>query len=85
MCEHNAEAAADAIGSVVLQEGITSVEREGTESELNLESGIMFMDNVKTGKYKTHGDFGLNAELKFENEIKKYSYMWTERGEYSRN
>ncbi|SVC80256.1 uncharacterized protein METZ01_LOCUS333110, partial [marine metagenome] len=33
------------IGSVVLQEGVTSVEREGTESDLNLESGIMFMDN----------------------------------------
>ena len=46
---------------------------------------LLKYDNVKTGKYKTHGDFGLNAELKFENEIKKYSYMWTERGEYSRN
>ena len=43
------------IGSVVLQEGITSVEREGTESDLNLESGIMFMDNVKTGK----GELGI--------------------------
>jgi uncharacterized protein YbjT (DUF2867 family) len=41
--------------------------------------------NVKTGKHKTNRDFGLNADLKFENEIKKYSYMWTERGEYSRN
>ena len=43
------------IGSVVLQEGVTSVEREGTESDLNLESGIMFMDNVKTGK----GELGI--------------------------
>ena len=46
---------------------------------------LLKYDNVKTGKYKTQNDFGLNAELKFENEIKKYSYMWTERGEYSRN
>jgi len=43
------------IGSVVLQEGVTSVEREGTESDLNLESGIMFMDNVKTGR----GELGI--------------------------
>ena len=43
------------IGSVVLQEGVTSVEREGTESDLNLESGIMFMDNVKTGR----GEIGI--------------------------
>ena len=41
--------------------------------------------HITTGKYKTHNDFGLKADLKFENEIKKYSYMWTERGEYSRN
>ena len=46
---------------------------------------LLKYDNVKTGKYKTNRDFGLNADLKFENEIKKYSYMWTERGEYSRN
>ena len=43
------------IGNVVLQEGVTSVEREGTESDLNLDSGIMFMDNVKTGK----GELGI--------------------------
>ena len=41
---------AAAIGNVVLQEGVTSVEREGTESDLILDSDIMFMDNVKTGK-----------------------------------
>ena len=38
------------IGNVVLQEGVTSVEREGAESDLDLDSDIMFMDNVKTGK-----------------------------------
>ena len=41
---------AAAIGNVVLQKGVTSVERKGTESGLNLDSDIMFMDNVKTGK-----------------------------------
>ena len=43
------------IGNVVLQEGVTSVEREGAESDLNLDSDIMFMDNVRTGK----GELGI--------------------------
>jgi len=41
---------ASTIGNVVLQEGVASVERKGMESDLNLNSDIMFMDNVKTGK-----------------------------------
>jgi len=41
---------ASTIGNVVLQKGVASVERKGTESDLNLDSDIMFMDNVKTGK-----------------------------------
>ena len=47
---NNAEAATDAIGVVAVQEGVTSVEREGEESDLAKNSDIMFMDNVKTGK-----------------------------------
>ena len=46
---------ASTIGNVVLQEGVASVERKGTESDLNLDSDIMFMDNVKTGK----GELGI--------------------------
>ena len=46
---------ASTIGNVVLQKGVTSVERKGTESDLNLDSDIMFMDNVKTGK----GEIGI--------------------------
>ena len=41
---------ASTIGNVVLQKGVASVERKGTESDLNLDSDIMFMDNVKTGR-----------------------------------
>ena len=41
---------AAAIGSVVKQEGITSVERNGEESALEKDSDIMFKDNVITGK-----------------------------------
>ena len=46
---------------------------------------LLKYDNIETGKYKTQNNYGLKAELKFENEIKKYSYMWTERGQYSRS
>ena len=46
---------AAAIGNVVVQEGVTSVEREGTESDLDLDSDIMFMDNIKTGR----GELGI--------------------------
>jgi hypothetical protein len=41
---------ADAIGSVVKQDGVTSVERGGEESVLEKDSDIMFKDNVITGK-----------------------------------
>ena len=41
---------AAAIGSVVKQEGVTSVERDGEESALEKDSDIMFKDNVITGK-----------------------------------
>ena len=46
---------------------------------------LLKYNNIETGKHKTQNDYGLKAELKFEIEIKKYSYMWTERGQYSRN
>ena len=41
---------AAAIGSVVKQDGVTSVERGGEESALEKDSDIMFKDNVITGK-----------------------------------
>jgi hypothetical protein len=41
---------AAAIGSVVKQDGVTSVERQGEESALEKNSDIMFKDNVITGK-----------------------------------
>ncbi len=46
---------AKAIGNVVLQEGVTSVERKGAESDLILDSDILYMDTVKTGK----GEIGI--------------------------
>ena len=46
---------------------------------------LLKYNNIASGIHKTQNDYGLKADLKFENEIKKYSYMWTERGEYSRS
>tara|TARA_B100000575_G_C23096718_1_gene632581 strand:- start:673 stop:1623 length:951 start_codon:yes stop_codon:yes gene_type:complete len=51
-----------------------------TVDQLNL----LKYDNVVSGKYKTNFDIGLPAKKIFSKEIKKYSYMWTEGGEYSR-
>jgi hypothetical protein len=44
------ECLASTIGNVVEQEGNTVVDREGSESNLMIDSDIMFMDTVKTGK-----------------------------------
>jgi hypothetical protein len=46
---------AAAIGSVVEQKGVTSVERQGEESDLKEGSDVEFMDTVKTGK----GELGI--------------------------
>ena len=50
-----------------------------TEDQLRL----LKYDNVASGKYKTNSDLGLPAKLKFKDEVKKYSYMWCEGGEFS--
>ena len=49
------DASSAAIGSVVEQEGVTSVERQGEESNLEEGSDVEFMDTVKTGK----GELGI--------------------------
>ena len=45
---------------------------------------ILKYDNVLSGQYKSNIDIGIEAKLKFENEILKYSYMWKEGGQYSK-
>ena len=45
---------------------------------------LLRYDNIVSGKYKTNFDIGLPAKKIFSDEVKKYSYMWTEGGEYSR-
>ena len=45
---------------------------------------LLFYAKIPSGKYKTNFDIGKNFELKFENEVEKYCYMWKQSGEYSR-
>ena len=50
-----------------------------TEDQLRL----LKYDNIPSGKYKTNSDIGLPAKLYFKDEVKKYSYMWRDGGEFS--
>ena len=40
-------------------------------------------DNISSGKYKTNSDIGIPSLRKFDEEIKKYSYMWKDGGQFS--
>ena len=50
-----------------------------TEDQLKL----LKYDNVLSGKYKTNLDIGLPSKLLFKEEVKKYSYMWRDGGQFS--
>ena len=40
-------------------------------------------DNIPSGKYKTNNEIGVPSKLLFENEVKKYCYMWRDGGQFS--
>ena len=40
-------------------------------------------DNIKSGRYKTNSDLGIPSIKYFDIEVKKYSYMWREGGQFS--
>ena len=44
---------------------------------------LLKYDNIASKKYKTNADIGVPSTRIFENEVKKYCYMWKEGGEYS--
>ena len=50
-----------------------------TEDQLRL----LKYDNVTSGKYKTNKEIGLPSKLFFKNEVKKYSFMWRDGGQFS--
>jgi len=45
---------------------------------------LLKYDNILSEKNKSNIDMGFEAKLKFDQEIRKYSYMWKKGGEYSR-
>ena len=40
-------------------------------------------NNIPSGKYKTNFDIGVPSTRFFEEEVKKYCYMWREEGKFS--
>ena len=50
-----------------------------TEDQLRL----LKYDNVPSGKYKTNFDIGAPSIRLFNSEVKKYSFMWREGGQFS--
>ena len=46
---------------------------------------LLKYDNIASGNYKTNFDYKIPANLKFEDEVNKYSYMWRESGQFAKN
>jgi uncharacterized protein YbjT (DUF2867 family) len=51
-----------------------------TEDQLRL----LKYDNVLSGKYKSNSDIGVPSKKYFNEEVKKYAYMWREGGQFSK-
>ena len=51
-----------------------------TEDQLKL----LKYDNILSGKYKNNFDIGAPSKRNFDVEVRKYSYMWREGGQFSR-
>ena len=50
-----------------------------TEDQLKL----LKYDNILSGKYKSNFDIGAPSKRYFNEEVKKYCYMWKDGGEFS--
>ncbi len=50
-----------------------------TEDQLRL----LKYDNLPSGKYKTNAQIGVPSKKFFHEEVKKYSYMWKDGGQFS--
>ena len=44
---------------------------------------LLKYDNIPSGKYKTNSDIGIPSLKNFDQEVKKYCYMWREGGQFS--
>ena len=44
---------------------------------------LLKYDNLLSGKYKSNFEIGVPSTKYFEEEVKKYCYMWREGGQFS--
>ena len=44
---------------------------------------LLNYDNIASGKYKTNKSIGVPSKRYFDNEVKKYCYMWKDGGQFS--
>ena len=44
---------------------------------------LLKYDNIPSGKYKTNSEIGIPSIRYFDQEVKKYCYMWREGGQFS--
>ena len=44
---------------------------------------LLSYDNIPSGKYKTNADIGIPSIRHFNQEVKKYCYMWRAGGQFS--
>ena len=44
---------------------------------------LLKYDNIASNKYKTNSDIGVPSTRYFEEEVKKYCYMWKDGGQFS--
>jgi len=44
---------------------------------------LLKYDNIISGKYKTNSDIGVPSVRQFDEEVKKYCYMWRDGGQFS--
>tara|TARA_B100000795_G_C22769584_1_gene427291 strand:+ start:14 stop:991 length:978 start_codon:yes stop_codon:yes gene_type:complete len=44
---------------------------------------LLKYDNISSGKYKTNSNIGIPSVRFFEQEVKKYCYMWRDGGKFS--
>ena len=44
---------------------------------------LLAYSNITTGKYKTNSDIGMPSKRYFNDEVKKYCYMWRDGGQFS--
>jgi len=46
---------------------------------------LLKYQNIPSGKYKTNFDFKVPSNANFDDEVKKYSFMWRDGGQFSTN